>query len=319
MIEPPNFLIVGTPRSGTTLVQRLACELPGVRVPPETHFFSLFALDLAARRRFPIKGPDLRAELVAYSSMRETEDLGLRIDDAMGLLDGRCSSVGQFFSALVRTLVGPVIPVCGEKTPDHLLWWRPVTRAFPELRIVAVVRDPRAVVASSLEVPFGMRHPLLLAQRWAADQRQLAVAEKLLGPRRILVLRYEDVVADPAGVRGRLSAFLGTNSAVSPEVTVPEAPGPIFVEREVWKRRVTQDVTPDRVEVWRQALRPATAVRVAAICRREMRDWGYIRSESDVRGPWSISGAPQATMELKRLYFRAARLQQMHRVNRTAV
>ena len=34
-----SFLMVGTPRSGTTLLQRLACELPGVGMPPETHFF----------------------------------------------------------------------------------------------------------------------------------------------------------------------------------------------------------------------------------------------------------------------------------------
>lgn len=41
-LPAPAFLIVGTPRSGTTLVQRLASELPGVAIPPETHFFSLF-------------------------------------------------------------------------------------------------------------------------------------------------------------------------------------------------------------------------------------------------------------------------------------
>src|SRR4051794_16233640 len=38
----PHFLIVGTPRSGTTLLQRLVSELPGVRVPPETAFFPTF-------------------------------------------------------------------------------------------------------------------------------------------------------------------------------------------------------------------------------------------------------------------------------------
>ena len=33
----------GTPRSGTIVTQRLCCELPGVVMPPETHFLHLFA------------------------------------------------------------------------------------------------------------------------------------------------------------------------------------------------------------------------------------------------------------------------------------
>ena len=36
-----SFLVVGTARSGTTLVQRLCCELPRVWVPGETHFWSM--------------------------------------------------------------------------------------------------------------------------------------------------------------------------------------------------------------------------------------------------------------------------------------
>ena len=40
MTDRVGFLIVGTPRSGTTLVQRLVSELRGVRVPPRDPFLS---------------------------------------------------------------------------------------------------------------------------------------------------------------------------------------------------------------------------------------------------------------------------------------
>ena len=66
-ISPPGslrFVIIGTARSGTTLVQRLCAELPGVWVPPETHFW-----DLADRARhyfeFPLRGRS-RAEFVDW-------------------------------------------------------------------------------------------------------------------------------------------------------------------------------------------------------------------------------------------------------------
>jgi len=50
----PHFAIVGSPRSGTTLVQRLCCELEGVVVPYETHFFSAYLP--VCRPRFPLAG-----------------------------------------------------------------------------------------------------------------------------------------------------------------------------------------------------------------------------------------------------------------------
>jgi len=65
----PDFLIVGSARSGTTLVQRLACELPGVAMPPETHFFDIFL-----RRLLPVAPQILADEKVADTvRLRRTE------------------------------------------------------------------------------------------------------------------------------------------------------------------------------------------------------------------------------------------------------
>lgn len=91
----------------------------------------------------------------------------------------------------MRQLAGPAA-VRGEKTPEHLMWWRPLVRALPGLKIVAVVRDPRAVAASHLEVPWGIRSHVVLAEQWSFDQRQVMAARATLGRRRCLVLHYED-------------------------------------------------------------------------------------------------------------------------------
>ena len=180
--KAPDFIIVGTPRSGTTLVQRLASELVGVRVPPETHFFVHFYPDLIKRNTFPLRSPDLEEELDNFAALPTSQGLQLVIGAVLEVLGKECRSPADLFSAVVRVLAGSA-QVVGEKTPDHLKWWQPLTRAFPFLKVIWVVRDPRAVVASSLKVPWGMNNPLLLAERWRLDQDEMERADEELGPR----------------------------------------------------------------------------------------------------------------------------------------
>lgn len=202
-----SFLVVGTPRSGTTVTQRLCCELPDVAMPPETHFLHLFAPGLLARRRFPLTWPEVRDELSRFEALPTSA--GLRLDRArmFELLGPRCDRLIDLFSALVVALCSPCSLTAryGEKTPEHLLWWRAMTSADPALKIVGVVRDPRAVAASHRAVPWGIRDPGELAEEWAFDQRSLRAARHRLGPRRCLVVRYEDLVAGPAASRARLA------------------------------------------------------------------------------------------------------------------
>lgn len=267
-VRAPTFMIMGTARSGTTLVQRLAAELPGVAVPPETHFFSHFARPLLDSGRLPLAGGDLRAALVEYTQIPSCRGLDLDVGAVVERLEGRAASVWELFAAIVGTLAGPA-EVVGEKTPDHLLWWRPITQVWPELRLVLVVRDPRAVVASNLGVPFGMSSPLLLAERWVADVRLVRLATEELGGRALLV-RYEDVVADPSGTRGQLAEHLGV------DVLAPGVPAaPRYLEWEAWKGRVDQAITPERVSSWTGSLSAPVAALVTDVCRGAMPGLGY--------------------------------------------
>lgn len=268
-----DFLIVGTPRSGTTLVQRLASELPGVRVPHETHFLERFALDLVRRFRFPLDLPALERALADYMALPWMRDSELDPTDVVRRLDGGCPSVRALFAAIVRSLAGDA-PVCGEKTPGHLYWWRAVADVDPRVRIVGVVRDPRAAVCSNLERRWSpsLTH-VHLAELWSIEQRELARAARSLGPR-CLVLRYEDVVADPDATRAALARFLGAASA-RPAAPAERAPERLFLPWETWKANATGAIDPGRAERWRGELTPSQQRDVAAICRREMERFDY--------------------------------------------
>jgi hypothetical protein len=148
-----RFLVVGSPRSGTTLVQRLACEIPGVRMPPETHFFTRFAVGLMARRHFPLDTAALADEIRLFAASDYASGLEIDVETVVTDLGGTCAGPFELFAALVRHLAGPA-EIWGEKTPNHLVWWRPISRASPQTSFVAVVRDPRAVVSSNLDMPW---------------------------------------------------------------------------------------------------------------------------------------------------------------------
>lgn len=267
----PDFLIVGTPRSGTTLVQRLASEIPGVIVPPETHFFTDFAPDLLARHALPIRGDELRRELQLYRERPYFEGVDLDPERMFDALDGSCDSLLALYGSVVDQLSGGA-EIVGEKTPGHLLWWEPLARALPRLVLVAVIRDPRAVVASHLELGWG-GHPVITARRWLDDVQRVRAAEVALGER-CLVLQFEDLVADPAAGRARIAALLGRTLGRD-EVAPTPAADALFPAWESWKERAVDGVDSTRAEAWRGHLDAGVAADVVALCRRRMQELGY--------------------------------------------
>lgn len=275
-----DFMLVGTARSGTTLAQRLACELDGVHVPHETHFFNRYAPDLLARRRFPLDESELRAELRCFQQVDTSHGLPLDVERVVELLGGRAESALVLFAGVVRALSEDAT-VLGEKTPEHLLWWEPLTSALPDLRIVGIVRDPRAVVASQRHVEWGIKSHALLATQWALDQRELLRAREQLGSERFLLLRYEDMVSDPDAARSWIARFLGMqpSAAARPEGKVDASS--FVLPWEHWKAGVAGPVTRARCDAWRRELTPPEIAEVSTICADELHALGYGNAADD--------------------------------------
>jgi Sulfotransferase family len=98
-----------------------------------------------------------------------------------------------------------------EKSPPNLLRFRFLQEAFPGARCIAVVRHPIAV---SHATEFWARTSISdLIEHWLHAHEMFERDRSHL--ERILLLRYEDVVADPNTALARVDAFLG----VSPHAT----------------------------------------------------------------------------------------------------
>ena len=192
------IFVVGSPRSGTTFLAGAIGSIPGF-------------VDLGEVA--PVKAAV--AELAALPPQEAASQLRriLAVSRRMGL-------------------VGSVRPV--EQTPEMAFLVPAITRAYPEARVVHMVRDGRDVACSLLEKPWlrrqqteaddaGVPHGAH-ARFWveperraefeaASDARRAAwVWRSYLAAARKgdpLELRYEDVATDPARVAAGLARHLG--------------------------------------------------------------------------------------------------------------
>lgn len=262
----PAFLVVGTPRSGTTLVQRLALQLRGVAMPPETHFFTDFTRKLVGPLPRPLDEQTLRDVLEAYAKRPYFAGIDLDVNAVLAQVSTPVDDLTPLFAAVCRVL-SPDAAIVGEKTPGHLHWWRPLTRSLPALRVVAVVRDPRAVAVSYAKLGWG-GGPALTGLRWRADVDRIVDASRALGER-CLVLRFEDVVADEDSTRERLAAFLGTT------VDGAATPSLVIAEGQPWMEKAVEPADPTRAEAWRSELDPVDAALVIRLAGPALATFGY--------------------------------------------
>lgn len=243
---------VGSPRSGTTLLQRLLAERAGLATLPETFLVPrvhspsrpLRRLGLARRGAVAVAGEAIGRPLgpVPLRDRHRTEGV---VRAAVAALDAMAAERGA--------------PGWVEKTPRHLRHVAVLTAAGHP-RFVHVVRDGADVAVSVVDVTgrhpdrwSGSRGALEAARRWAAD---VELHRRWADDPDHAFVRYEDVVADPDTWSEALAAWLGTaagHRAVDPgEITDPS---------ESWKLAALDEVSADATTTTTDRVAAARALR----------------------------------------------------------
>lgn len=123
-------------------------------------------------------------------------------------------------------------PVLVEKSPPNLIRMRLLAALFPQSRFIIVARHPLAVALATLKwaktsVPELVEHWVLGYQAALKDAGHLPGAT---------LLRYEDLVADPAGTLEGLWRFIGVAPHASAEAVEPDVNGAYFRQWEAMGR-----------------------------------------------------------------------------------
>lgn len=144
----PIVFVVGCPRSGTTLLQRMLDAHSDLTVTNDTHFITR-----AAKRELRLSAnPELDEKLVQrVVDYHRFHRMGLNRDEALSAAHG-VVDYANFVSRLYdlrAKMAGKTM--AGEKTPDYCRKMPLLHRLFPQAKFLHIIRDGRDVTLSTLD------------------------------------------------------------------------------------------------------------------------------------------------------------------------
>jgi len=267
------FFVIGSPRSGTTLMQSMLARAPGVTIPPETAFMGI---TWVRRARLGRIGSDRGWAAAVNAVVERSERYGFPVDPEE--LRAELSSAGERsyarllndWLALCADAAGA--DVVGEKSPLHTEHAGRLASMFPGARFVQMVRDPRDVALSQTSI--WERTALQSAWRWRVDQKLAIEHGRAIGADRFRVQRYEDLVADPEGSLRAISSFLSIpydGAMLDPS----SREGSGFAAHETHKLQTLERVSTGRIGRYKGRLAARDIGVVQAVCAPLMTHFGY--------------------------------------------
>jgi hypothetical protein len=303
------IIVVGCPRSGTTMLQLMLHTHPRIAIPPETRFvlsgykqrFEFGDLTVAANRE----------KLARYIVRKGSAfaDLGLDRKAVVAEIVAGPPTLGSAFAIVFRAYARRFgKPRWGDKRPSYLQNLHVIRRLFPDAQIVNIVRDGRDILASLKEMPWNRLTSYEAIAMWNRGVDFGRRAARDLGPEIFHEMSYERLVADPAPELRRLCEFLGEDfdeAMTAPARTAKDA----VPERKSWHENTHRPVTTDRVGRWREKLEPWEIALCETVMGRRLRAYGYELTGAGSPGPahqarYLAASAPGALIKPRRAAMR---------------
>ncbi len=225
------IFIVGNSRSGTTMLGRILGLHAKVHTFEELHFFDhkIFSALSSSWGLRKEEKKIIQLERLLTSSRKgffQKVVPGEFVTDARAILDSYDGedSVALYAGFLKYELASSGKELSCEHTPGYLYYLQDILKAFPESRIINVVRDPRDVLLSQKNkwkrkllggqnIPlmesirsWSNYHPFTISKLWVSAVRE---AEKFKSHPRFLSIRFEDLLDYPDKTVSDLCRFSG--------------------------------------------------------------------------------------------------------------
>jgi protein-tyrosine sulfotransferase len=206
------FFIVGSGRSGSTLLRRMLMAHPSVHIPPETY------VPPQAIQRYSSQAnanwntlADLVLATFEYHPEFDKFNISLReLSHRQKTIPDEKRNLAQLIDSIYRYHAeqqGKTITRWGDKTPLNTFYLPSIYAVFPDAKFVHILRDGRDCIASMITQLSGYNVETA-ADRWLNAVR---AANKFSSshPDACYRIRYEDLTLDPEKSLSQLCAFLG--------------------------------------------------------------------------------------------------------------
>jgi hypothetical protein len=207
MTERP-FFVVGSPRSGTTLLRFILSSHPRIYIPAETGFIPF----LPHKARGLLTFAQVTALLARIGRLnREWDGLVQDLPSFYQALPG--PTLEHVLDALYqRKIRGHGATRWGDKTPSYVLHISTLNEIFPTAQFIHVIRDGRDATLSA-QKKWGAQSWYMdnyyLLRNWVRAVERGCAAGRELGAGRYHEVRYEALVQRPGPTIESLCTFLG--------------------------------------------------------------------------------------------------------------
>lgn len=290
-IRQPIF-VIGSPRSGTSLLRLLLTSHSKIIVPPEcghivwlhdkfSNWSEKDALEPTSRERY----------MNDLYSCKKFDTWALNRTALDGLIAEEKPSDYAALSALVTTAYAlqnsRSVNVWGDKNNFHIDHLATLNKIYPDAKFLHIVRDGRDVACSYVEV---MQHdssspyaPKLetniesIALEWSANVSKVAGFLSGLTSARRITVRYEDLVKQPESVLAPICNWLSL--AYEPrmldfhEVNRCNQLEPTLTMD--WKQRTLEPISADTVGRYTKYMSFEDQAVFSLAARRELAEFGY--------------------------------------------
>jgi hypothetical protein len=261
----PHAFVVGCPRSGTTMFQRMLSMHPRLATLPEVRWLATAPADPGSVDADGCVTPQFLRRLVDRPALGRYARLPVPTQEIAELLSSGARVRYDVFTGWLFDRYGAAQgrPLVVNKTVDNALYVDALARTWPDARIVHLVRDGRDVAMSANgwrraprlaeTFPTWSVEPMATAALWWEwHVRRAREAGCRLGTDRYLEVRYEQLVRWPEATLSVVCAFLGVDydpamcrfhdgrEVNTPGVDAKHAWRPVTVGLRDWRTQMTE-------------------------------------------------------------------------------
>lgn len=266
------FFIVGSERSGTTMLRLMLNKHPELFVPPESHFIATvideFGLECLLNES---KIHRIIDKIVSSKRWQDWKEDPYKLRDY--ILLNRPETMAELIHYVFKYSSGEK-PYWGDKTPRYVQYLEDISILYPSSKFVHIIRDGRDVCVSMLKTNWFGGSVRVIASKWCyavdcADEFQARQEDRLL------TFTYEDLVKSSESCLSDICGFIGVEYEDSMTEFYADSQENIAKDSRKYHKKLSKKPSVSDLQRWKNELSPLQVLVYESVASSHLKKHGY--------------------------------------------